>query len=164
MYFLSDSMVSGFRSSVWDPILIVSQIVTMQAVFYASLGICIGVLDFVVGVPPGLHQFFLYADLRFKETQGKLLLIAFAANCGICAIALWYVVKRTKQCLDFVCTLHFFHFLICWIYNGRFPHTFVWWFLNIVAIAITTVVGEFLCMRTELKAIPLGNGGPKSDL
>jgi hypothetical protein len=38
--------------------------------------------------------------------------------------ALWHVVQRTKQCLDFTCTVHFFHIIICWIYNGYLGNTF----------------------------------------
>ena len=38
-----------------------------------------------------------------------------------------------------------------------------WWITNIVVIVIMTVLGEFLCMRTEMKEIPLGTSS-KVDL
>ena len=79
------------------------------------------------------------------------------------ALGLWYVVKRTKLCLDFTCTVHFFHLLACWLFNSSFPNTLTWWLVNTVDIVIMTVLGEFLCMRTELKAIPLSMG-PRADL
>ncbi len=79
------------------------------------------------------------------------------------ALGLWYIVRRTKQCLDFTATVHFFHFIICWCVNGYFPNTVSWWLVTTIAIIIMTVLGEFLCMRTELKAIPLSMA-PKVDL
>ena len=79
------------------------------------------------------------------------------------ALGLWFIVCRTKQCLDFAVTLHLFHFIVCSIYNGHIPNTLSWWILNIVGMTLMTVIGEFLCMRTEMKAIPLSMG-PKVDL
>ena len=80
------------------------------------------------------------------------------------ALGLWYMVQRSKQCTDFAFTVHFLHFLICWIYNRQFPHTVSWWLVNIVCIALMTVLGEFLCMRTELKAIPVSQAIKHADL
>lgn len=79
------------------------------------------------------------------------------------AIGLWYVVKRTKQCLDFTCTVHGFHLVACWAYNGYFPNTLTWWLVNVISVIIMTVFGEFLCLKTEMKAIPLAMG-PRADV
>ena len=79
------------------------------------------------------------------------------------ALGLWITVGRAKQCTDFAFTVHIFHLLACWIYNRQFPYTVSWWLVNIVCIALMTVLGEFLCMRSELKAIPL-TAGARSDL
>ena len=73
------------------------------------------------------------------------------------------MVRRTKQCWDFAITMHFFHLLACWGFNHYLPHSVSWWLINVVSIIITTVCAEFLCMRTEMKAIPLSMG-PKADL
>ncbi|ETE72281.1 Protein SYS1-like protein, partial [Ophiophagus hannah] len=43
------------------------------------------------------------------------------------AIGLLYFIRRGKQCLDFTATVHFFHLLGCWIYNGYFPTALTWW-------------------------------------
>lgn len=37
-----------------------------------------------------------------------------------------------------------------------FPVNMSWWLLNAVCAAIMCVCGEFLCLRTELKEIPVG--------
>lgn len=79
------------------------------------------------------------------------------------ACAMWIIVQRTKLCLDFSSTVHFLHLIACWFYNGQFPLAFSWWCLNIICSAVMCICGEFLCMRTELKAIPVSMG-QKTDL
>ena len=71
------------------------------------------------------------------------------------SIGLWYIVQRTKLCLDFACTVYFLHLVACVWYNSGLPYTLSWWLINIVCTAILCVTGEFLCMRTELQSIPV---------
>ncbi|XP_013404457.1 protein SYS1 homolog [Lingula anatina] len=157
-------MTAGhFRSSAWDPFLIIAQIISMQSAFYVGLGVWIAMVDFVAGADRSLEQFFKYEELQFKEFTGRLIMGAFVLNSLTCALGLWYTVKRTKLCLDFASTVHLIHLVVCWGYNARFPYTVSWWLVNIICIVLMTVLGEFLCMRSELKAIPLGMG-PKADL
>ena len=70
-------------------------------------------------------------------------------------MGLWKVVQRTKQCLDFTVTAHFFHILGCWIYNGHLPSQPSVWLLQLVTITLMCVLGEYLCMRTEMQNIPV---------
>lgn len=79
------------------------------------------------------------------------------------ALGLWIFIRRGKQCLDFTVTVHFFHMIGCWIYNSHLPAALSWWLVNVACIALMAVIGEYLCMRTELRAIPV-NTGPKSNL
>ncbi|XP_049834700.1 protein SYS1 homolog isoform X2 [Schistocerca gregaria] len=102
-------------------------------------------------------------EVHVRDVNGKLIITAFVLNALVGALGLWFIVQRTKQCLDFSCTAHLIHLIICWYYNSHFPSAFSWWLLNIVCLTIMCVCGEFLCMRTELQAIPL-NMGPKADL
>ena len=101
---------------------------------------------------------------NFFLVYSQLLCTNWLIKCYRCsALSLWYIVKRTKQCLDFTLTVHLIHFIICCIYNSRVPTSMSWWITNIVVIVIMTVLGEFLCMRTEMKEIPLGTSS-KVDL
>lgn len=79
------------------------------------------------------------------------------------ALGLLYFIRRGKQCLDFTVTVHFFHLLGCWIYNSHFPSTLTWWLVHIVCTALMAAIGEYLCMRIELREIPL-NSAPKSNV
>uniref|UniRef100_A0A914VTD5 Protein SYS1 homolog n=1 Tax=Plectus sambesii TaxID=2011161 RepID=A0A914VTD5_9BILA len=101
--------------------------------------------------------------IYMRDSGGAKLLAAYGCNALICAVGLWYFVQRAKQCLDFAFTVHFWHLLFVWLYNRIFPSYLSWWLLQIVCVAVTTVLGEYLCLRTELKAIPVSLG-PKVDL
>lgn len=79
------------------------------------------------------------------------------------ALGLWFFIRRGKQCLDFTVTVHFFHMIGCWVYNSHLPTSLSWWLVNVACVALMAVIGEYLCMRTELRAIPV-NTGPKSNL
>lgn len=79
------------------------------------------------------------------------------------ALGLWFFIRRGKQCLDFTVTVHFFHMIGCWIYNAHLPAALSWWLVNVACMALMAVIGEYLCMRTELRAIPV-NTAPKSNL
>lgn len=79
------------------------------------------------------------------------------------ALGLWFFIRRGKQCLDFTVTVHFFHMIGCWVYNSHLPASLSWWLVNVACMALMAVIGEYLCMQTELRAIPV-NTGPKSNL
>ncbi|KAF7240938.1 hypothetical protein EYD10_12556 [Varanus komodoensis] len=100
--------------------------------------------------------------LGFSTSLGRLAMMAFILNALTCAVGLLYFIRRGKQCLDFTVTVHFFHLLGCWIYNAHFPTALTWWLVHTVCTALMAVIGEYLCMRTELKEIPL-NSAPKSN-
>ncbi|KAL1115477.1 hypothetical protein AAG570_007507 [Ranatra chinensis] len=144
-----------FRNSSWDPVLIISQIVAVQSVFYLALGLWLVALNFLVGTSRSLDHIFKYQEIQVRDVTGKLVIVSFVLNSLTGSVGLWWLVQRTKLCLDFSCTAHFLHLVLCWIYNGYFPSTFSWWLLNTACLTVMCVCGEFLCMRTELQAIPL---------
>lgn len=97
----------------------------------------------------------------YSNMHNTLSTIHFCFSCS--ALGLWFFIRRGKQCLDFTVTVHLFHMIFCWIYNSHPPAVLSWWLVNIACIALMAVIGEYLCMRTELRAIPV-NSGPKSNL
>lgn len=148
-------MAGNFRYTVWDPCMILAQMGTLQCCFYVSLGFWIVILDVLAGYPRSLDQIFKYQSLFMSQSHGKLMITAVICNAFSSSLALWHVVQRTKLCLDYTCTVHFFHVLLCWYYNGFLANNFSWWVINTISVTIMCVSGEFLCMRTELKAIPV---------
>lgn len=53
-------MASGFRSSIWDPVLILGQIVSMQCFFYVSLGVLFVAAGIFTGTQKSLDQLLSY--------------------------------------------------------------------------------------------------------
>ncbi|XP_053618474.1 protein SYS1 homolog [Plodia interpunctella] len=157
-------LTGSFRYTQWDPCLIISQIVAMQSLMYLCLCLLTAIMQDLTGSTRTLDHIFEYHEIHVRDSEGRAVITAFVINAVIGAFLLWTVIGRTKLCLDFSCTYHGIHLLICWIYNGNFPFSFSWWTLNIACAAITCVTGEFLCLRTELQAIPLTNIGSKVDL
>ncbi|XP_050715522.1 protein SYS1 homolog [Eriocheir sinensis] len=156
-------MAGAFRYKIWDPPLIISQIITMQAVFYVGLGIWVASLDLFTGHHRSLDSLFKYQELQVKEVHGRTVMAAFILNALTSSLGLWKVVQRTKQCLDFTVTAHVIHLCASWWYNGHLPSQPSVWLLNLVTITLMCVLGEYLCMRTEMQHIPV-LGSSKVDL
>lgn len=58
-------MASSFRSYIWDPVLIVSQIVLMQCIYYSFLGLWLAGVDSLVQTSRSLDQIFSY-EVSYK--------------------------------------------------------------------------------------------------
>jgi len=147
-------MSGKFRVSVWDPTLIVAQIVTVQAFIYVSFGGLLLLGSFFTGTQLTLNNIFFYKALTFDRI-GILTISCYTLNALLGSLALWVVVKRTKLCLDFTATTYLIHLIFCLFYNGSLPNTLSWWLFTLASIGIMCVSGEFLCLRTEMQDIPL---------
>ncbi|CAD6198333.1 unnamed protein product [Caenorhabditis auriculariae] len=148
--------MSSFRSFVWDPMLLISQMVCIQSIFYMTVTFLLILYSFF-GYDPVLSTI-------FSNQASRLMAMCQVAGSLVCAFALSVVVQRAKQCLDFACTLHFFHLLIVVAFNLSFPFQLSWWLLQILSCIVCTVGGEFLCMRAESQEIKLEGGPSKYDL
>ncbi|ODN00391.1 Protein SYS1 [Orchesella cincta] len=144
-----------FRVTIWDPFLIVSQIVAVQTFFYFTFCLMLFLGSVLAGSDTALSRIFSYKALSFGDGQGFVTVISYILSALTGSAALWLVVKRTKQCLDFTVTCFTIHLVVAWMYNGYLPYQISWWLLTAVAIAIMCVCGEFLCLKTELQDIPL---------
>ncbi|VDO02536.1 unnamed protein product [Rodentolepis nana] len=152
-------MAQRFRSSEWDPYLLTGQIIFMQCLFYGTLGALCTLVSPISKWHTSLRILLDDSELQFRDGQGRCLIAVFLLSAILCALGLWRLVRRTKLCLDFTCTLYFWHFIFCALYSASFPVSVAWWLTVGLSIVVMTLMGEFLCMRTEMKAIPLGGGG-----
>ncbi|XP_050543630.1 protein SYS1 homolog [Daktulosphaira vitifoliae] len=152
-----------FRITVWDPVLIIAQIVSVQSLYYFTMCIWITIICYLVGTSRSLDVIFEFKELSTVSGE-KYVLVVFALNSLSGATFIWKIVERYRLCLDYSCTIHIIHLVACIWYNGTLP-TLFWWLLNATCAAITCICAEFLCMRTELNAIPVNSGQPpKVDL
>uniref|UniRef100_A0A1A9VVY1 Protein SYS1 homolog n=1 Tax=Glossina austeni TaxID=7395 RepID=A0A1A9VVY1_GLOAU len=145
-----------FRNTQWDPVLIISQIVSVQFCVYFTLGLLILTASLLAGETYRLDNVFEYHEIHISDLKGRLIICAFVTNSFLASLFLWCIIRRAKLCLDFSCTFHFFHLLICWHYNSSFPSNISWWLVNAITTAIMCIGGEFLCLKSELKEIPVG--------
>nr|CAG4647467.1 EOG090X0FH3 [Megafenestra aurita]SVE92705.1 EOG090X0FH3 [Megafenestra aurita] len=146
-------MSGSFRIAVWDPPLIISQIVAVQCIMYVSLGLwIILLLNVIAGHPVSIDYIFKYQ----VYVSGRLVVACFLLNSLISAASLWAIVQRTKLCLDFSATAYFLHLVASLMYNSAWPSSASWWVLQSSCVTITCVLAEFLCLRSEMKSIPLG--------
>lgn len=118
----------------------------------------------------------LYQIVSFRTSLGWLITISFLLNAFsgfvsnifilfffwsnndyyfIRSLVLFYIIQRAKPCLDFTLTTFIVHFVFVWFYSGYFPSSFVWWILIVSCIIIMCVCGEYLCLKSEMKSIPL---------
>ncbi|KAK0425134.1 hypothetical protein QR680_009051 [Steinernema hermaphroditum] len=141
-------MPATFRSFVWDPCLIISQIFCMITVFYSVQCFLMTLYSFVAAFQPSLH--FVFAAQVFRP-----MMVIQLVTSVVTAFALSVVVQRAKQCLDFVCTIHFWHLVAVICYAWAFPTQISWWIVQLICIVVSTVLGEYLCMRIETREIPL---------
>mmetsp|Transcript_56477 Transcript_56477/g.178687 ORF Transcript_56477/g.178687 Transcript_56477/m.178687 type:complete len:165 (+) Transcript_56477:390-884(+) len=145
-----------YGTTVWDPVLIIAQIVCLQSSYYLSLGALLWLL--VGGHVPKvtLRFFFDSAQLSVHSVSGWMAILAFLFNSVAGACYLYLLVERAKKCLDFTATLFILHLFCCLCYTGV-PSTWEWWLTNILSVTVMAVLGEWLCLRREMREIPVGS-------
>ncbi|CAG8643710.1 12236_t:CDS:10 [Funneliformis mosseae] len=135
-----------FRTTVWDPLLILSQIIALQTLYYTSISLITLFTLLVTGTDITLDHLLDYREFRADTVLGWTIGFAWIANS-----------IRARLVLDFSLTLHFFHLLITTYYSGHMPTTFVWWALNATTCCIMIFGGEIYCMRKEMEPILLND-------
>ncbi|KAL3633034.1 hypothetical protein CASFOL_026018 [Castilleja foliolosa] len=168
-----------YGTAAWDPWLIVAQIVCLQCVYYLTLGVLLSILVGTRVSKMSLVYFFDFATVTASTVTGwcvmASILLSSVAGCldhfaasksyrtvlkivhftgPILAGVLVYLVERAKKCLDFSGTLYIIHLFICIVYGG-WPASITWWVVNITGLVVMVLLGERLCMKRELRDIPI---------
>ncbi|CAA2987253.1 SYS1 homolog [Olea europaea subsp. europaea] len=143
-----------YGSVVWDPWLIVAQIVCLQCLYYLTLGVLLSLLVGSRVSKMSLFYFFDYAVVTASTVTGWCVIASIFLSSVAGAGYLVYLIERAKKCLDFSATLYIIHLFICIIYGG-WPSSMTWWVVNITAFAVMALLGECLCMTRESREIPI---------
>lgn len=143
-----------YGTVVWDPWLIVAQIVSIQCLYYLAQGVFLSILVGTRVSKMSLVYFFDYATVDASTVTGWCVMASIFLSSVAGAGFLVYIVERAKKCLDFCATLYIIHLFICIIYGG-WPASVTWWVVNITSLAVMALLGEYLCMRRELREIPI---------
>ncbi|KAL6766678.1 hypothetical protein ACKKBG_A36935 [Auxenochlorella protothecoides x Auxenochlorella symbiontica] len=140
----------------WDPLLIVVQIVAFQCYFYGTLGLLLFLLTGPYVPDVNLFHVFDWRWIQLKTFVGAMVILAFVITSVLNAVFLRLMIRRAKKCLDFTATLYGIHLILVWSTYGL-PRTKTWWICNLAFLAITTGLGEWLCMQKELQDIPMSS-------
>ncbi|KAF9918193.1 hypothetical protein BX616_009997 [Lobosporangium transversale] len=154
---------SSFRATQWDPVLILSQIVCLQAVWYISISTIVFTLFKFSGMDITLDAILNYREIRTDNAQGMLLGLAWLLNSIIGVYLLLKIVARARLVLDFSLTLLLYHVIMTSLYSDHIPTGFLWWALNGTTAGIMIFGGEYVCMQQEMEPILLGGGSSSNN-
>lgn len=169
-----------YGTAVWDPWLIVGQIICLQCSYYLSLGVFMMVFLGLRVPRLSLVYFFDYATLTTSTLTGWCVIASFLFSSlaglelrtiflsfpmlslyslvkfQICrrAVYMIFLVERARKCLDFSATLYIIHLFFCIMYGG-WPSSMAWWVVNGTGLAVMALLAEYLCIRREQREIPM---------
>ncbi|KAA8540430.1 hypothetical protein F0562_024651 [Nyssa sinensis] len=143
-----------YGAVAWDPWLIVTQIVCLQCLYYLTLGVFMAILVGTRVSRMSLVYFFDYATATASTVTGCGVIASFLLSALAGAGSMIYLIERAKKCLDFSATLYIIHLFICIIFGG-WPLSITWWVVNGTGLAVMALLGEYLCIRRELREIPI---------
>ncbi|KAH7547309.1 hypothetical protein FEM48_Zijuj01G0296100 [Ziziphus jujuba var. spinosa] len=143
-----------YGATVWDPWLIVAQIFCLQCLYYLTLGLLLSILVGSRVSRMSLVYFFDYATVSASTVTGWCVIASFLLSSFAGAGYLLLLIERAKKCLDFAATVYIVHLFMCIVYGG-WPSSITWWVVNGTGIAIMALLGEYLCIRRELREIPI---------
>lgn len=146
----------SFYSNVFDSKLVVAQIVAMQALSYLSLS---GLVFFSHQILPSFPlEVGVLFDSRYlgdgteQRPTNFTLVLCLVANALCFGVQLSFVVERAKKCLDFCLTYFCLHLVLC-AYGRGFPTEWRWWLCQLVCLLVSSLCGEYFCMKKELQEI-----------
>ncbi|RUS17023.1 hypothetical protein BC937DRAFT_90521 [Endogone sp. FLAS-F59071] len=154
---------TNFRLTVWDPLLIVSQIIALQALYYFSASLLTLFFLLLTGSEITLDYILNYREIRSDTVMGWTIGLAWLINSVVGIYLLLILVQRAKLILDFSLTLHIFHLIVVSYYSRHLPTNILWWILNIATCCIMTFGGEWACMRREMEPIMLSQSADNAD-
>jgi len=144
----------GFYANVFDPKLVIAQIIAMQCLAYLSLSGLLWMSHELFATPLTLTQIFSIRLMGWDTRDSAAASAAAVLNGLFIGVELSVVVERAKKCLDFAVTFYFIHLIMCCRAEG-FPTDWRWWVVNIGGLILAALTGEYLCMKKELREIDM---------
>ncbi|KAL7427220.1 hypothetical protein ACHAXH_002182 [Discostella pseudostelligera] len=142
------------QAQLFNPRLILSQIIALQSFHYVVLGIIFQVNHVLFATSITLDRIFTSKYLDIWSALGWIDNAAVLMSSVIGSLLLAIIVEKSKKCLDFSVTLFLIHIILCSIYDGC-PSTWDWWIVHILGMILMVILGEYCCSKRELSDIPL---------
>ena len=110
-----------YGKTPFDPWLVVTQIVLLQASWYVVLGTFVTICNLLTAEPTSGSQFFRSDQYTWSTRRGCQLILAQWVCALLFAPYLSVVVGRAKKVLDYCGTIQFWHwvFMMGWEVPGR---------------------------------------------
>ncbi|ORX71253.1 hypothetical protein DL89DRAFT_291792 [Linderina pennispora] len=140
---------SSFRRTAWDPILILSQIATLQCFGYSTYSFCMVISSFLTDIALSPALLFDSTLVRGDTVQGWVIGLALV-GIGLANILPF----------NFSLTFYTIHLALAWWYQGELPKTLLWWAAVGLSGCIMAFVGRAACLRRELLPIAIRNFMP----
>ena len=144
-----------FRVQGWDPILIISQIISLQALYYLTMALLFP-LALSLSTSPQLLQELggnKSVDFLFAVPPSSLswtVALVHLLTGFITAFYLYHLIRRPTHILDFATTLAFNHFILCTYFTTNWPGGW-WWISNTISCLVMTLLAERMCVRREMR-------------
>ncbi|KAI9217100.1 integral membrane protein S linking to the trans Golgi network-domain-containing protein, partial [Blastocladiella britannica] len=149
----------SFRSSTFDPRLLAAQITCMQAAFYLVATLLALLVALLTRSHASLAMVLDPEALRPGIPGAWPLFFATLVNAVAMSFVMVPIVTRARLALDFSCTLHALHLVVCTLHSrGALPVSAMWWAAQLSALLITSTLGEKLCLEREMEPIAVGSG------
>ncbi|KAG7443983.1 uncharacterized protein BT62DRAFT_981884 [Guyanagaster necrorhizus] len=143
----------------WDPLLLISQIVSMQTLHYLTLSLFTPPLLTLFADPQALEytggpsNVGMIMDWREMSdpTRGWVVAFCWVFACCFDIPYLTLLIRRPRLILDFSLTLLFNHLVLTTYYAGRVPASGFWWGVVGVGTLGMVVGAEQACVRREMR-------------
>ncbi|KAI8321807.1 hypothetical protein GQ54DRAFT_261094, partial [Martensiomyces pterosporus] len=146
---------SSFRKTAWDPVLILSQIATVQCFGYSTFSFCMVVANLLTDIPLGPQLLFDSRLVRGDTVEGWVIGGGLLAIGFTNILPLVYMVERSRLCIDFSLTFYIIHLILVWWHQGGPPNTLLWWLVVGASGSAMAFVGRAACLRRELLPIAI---------
>ncbi|KAK0501820.1 integral membrane protein S linking to the trans Golgi network-domain-containing protein [Armillaria luteobubalina] len=166
-------------NSNWDPLLLISQIVSMQTLHYLTLSLLVPplldifadpaaleyhggasnvgmIMDWrqMAGVPPSGSD-----TGKVDSRRGWLIAFCWILASFLDTAYLTLLIRRPRLILDFALTLLFNHLVLTTYYAARVPSSGFWWGVVGVGTLGMVVAAEQMCVRREMReGLEVGGG------
>ncbi|KAB5542676.1 integral membrane protein S linking to the trans Golgi network-domain-containing protein [Coniochaeta sp. 2T2.1] len=142
------------------PLKIASQLLALQAVFYATALVLTLFASLVAGTDFSLDLVFGWQGVRGDTTTGWMAGFLWVVDGGfVLSIAIVILVARSKLVLDFALSVHAIHLLVASLYSRQIPRNAAWWLAMAASSALGVALGVWGCRYRELRPITFGGGG-----
>ncbi|KAL5601414.1 hypothetical protein BROUX41_002599 [Berkeleyomyces rouxiae] len=139
------------------PLRIFTQLVLLQALYYAVALVLTIFSSLVAGQPWKPALVFGWADVRGDVTTGWLLALLMVLDGGVViGSAIVVLVGRSKLVPDFALSTQGLHLAVVYLYAGSLPRNTMWWLASGSSAAVAAFLGILGSRSRELQPISFG--------